>query len=503
MSSYCKSSFYTSDRNEECTTTMKQKSLSKKSEMNIGTMTIGLDDECRSFQSSYLKEGSFLSTFSPMKSNKGNVVSHQTKTNHPGNSSKTKKINMWLSPTIRKEPTKCIKRTCLYRPWDFSFSMGLHNNNEPATRRTVIEKSSSPPRSLPQTTRRYEKSVPFGNNNSTIKISSPPRMNRTMTLDGIIESTKTTTMTTQRQRPPSTAAVTVLSVTETPVDGINRMNKKTRTTLHGQHNLPMSVRKSDSSIDGTFDRSDRSKHDEDIERKQNSDPSTSQQQQRKHISPYIQPIGNSRLQLYKSVPLVGYFPSTFYDHIVQATEAYATNLPRGWQTRKLYSLTQQDIAICDVPGGWDVTWLLTKCILSIVKTLYHQTVVYMDRNQPHVLKYDCDDEVHCTTTNTTTITTTNNQEKMKSRGVRLHCDRCNVTVNIALNRTSDYTGGGTYIQELDRIIKLEQGEILFHPGDLVHGGSNIRSGTRYLLVYFIQFGPLPQEQQRNPKVFPF
>ena len=37
---------------------------------------------------------------------------------------------------------------------------------------------------------------------------------------------------------------------------------------------------------------------------------------------------------------------------------------------------------------------------------------------------------------------------------------------------------------MNKLVKLEQGEILMHPGHLVHGGNAITAGTRYLLVAF-------------------
>jgi len=69
----------------------------------------------------------------------------------------------------------------------------------------------------------------------------------------------------------------------------------------------------------------------------------------------------------------------------------------------------------------------------------------------------------------------------------LHHDRCDVTANLSLSRHDAYSGGGTYIAALNRVIKLEQGEVLLHPGQLLHGGMPITAGTRYLLVTFANF----------------
>lgn len=71
--------------------------------------------------------------------------------------------------------------------------------------------------------------------------------------------------------------------------------------------------------------------------------------------------------------------------------------------------------------------------------------------------------------------------------VELHHDRCDVTANLSLSNSSDYEGGGTIIADMGRVIKLDKGEVLLHPGSLVHGGMDIYKGTRFLLVTFAHF----------------
>jgi predicted 2-oxoglutarate/Fe(II)-dependent dioxygenase YbiX len=68
--------------------------------------------------------------------------------------------------------------------------------------------------------------------------------------------------------------------------------------------------------------------------------------------------------------------------------------------------------------------------------------------------------------------------------VELHHDRCDITANLVLSKSNTYEGGGTLIAETGRVVKLEQGEFLLHPGSLVHGGVDITQGTRFLLVTF-------------------
>lgn len=53
--------------------------------------------------------------------------------------------------------------------------------------------------------------------------------------------------------------------------------------------------------------------------------------------------------------------------------------------------------------------------------MYMVDTVKIDRNQPHVLKYAAED---------------------KHTGVELHHDKCDLTANIMLSRSSSYSGGG-------------------------------------------------------------
>lgn len=87
--------------------------------------------------------------------------------------------------------------------------------------------------------------------------------------------------------------------------------------------------------------------------------------------------------------------------------------------------------------------------------------IKFDKNQPHVVKYSG-----------------------RHRGVELHHDKCDITVNIMLSRSNQYVGGGTYFRDADLNVRLEFGEFLLHPGNVVHAGTEITKGTRFLMVLF-------------------
>ncbi len=173
-------------------------------------------------------------------------------------------------------------------------------------------------------------------------------------------------------------------------------------------------------------------------------------------------IGHPSLKIYKfQLP-----PHLLHllDHIVNGCDDYASTLPGGWMTY-LYSLTKQDIAVRDVPGMYKAATPIISYVRSTIKRMYNAEVVKIDRNQPHVLRYSA--EGGC-----------------KHTGVELHHDKCSLTANIMMSRSNDYVGGGTYFPDAKATVKLEFGEFLIHPGNLVHAGVDIVQGTRTLMILF-------------------
>lgn len=67
----------------------------------------------------------------------------------------------------------------------------------------------------------------------------------------------------------------------------------------------------------------------------------------------------------------------------------------------------------------------------------------------------------------------------------MHYDGCDITWQIMLSDLSEYEGGGTYFRSLKQTIKLRQGQVLVHPGELYHKGVDITEGTRLLIVGFM------------------
>ena len=90
-----------------------------------------------------------------------------------------------------------------------------------------------------------------------------------------------------------------------------------------------------------------------------------------------------------------------------------------------------------------------------------------------------------------------------------HRDGTLLTANIALNSADEYSGGGTLVESLlpdaeigdapsdcgsnltsgrwrgGTAVRLSQGHVLLHPGNIRHGGLPITRGVRYVLVLFL------------------
>lgn len=76
----------------------------------------------------------------------------------------------------------------------------------------------------------------------------------------------------------------------------------------------------------------------------------------------------------------------------------------------------------------------------------------------------------------------------EAKGAPIHIDTSHksITMNVLLSDPDDFGGGGTYLKVIDKTIKLEQGEMLIHPGQLEHSGTDITFGVRQLLVAFVK-----------------
>jgi tetratricopeptide (TPR) repeat protein len=67
----------------------------------------------------------------------------------------------------------------------------------------------------------------------------------------------------------------------------------------------------------------------------------------------------------------------------------------------------------------------------------------------------------------------------------IHRDGALISCVVPLSASSEYEGGGTYVEPLERAFALEQGCALLHPSAIRHAGHRITSGHRWVLVLFL------------------
>lgn len=71
----------------------------------------------------------------------------------------------------------------------------------------------------------------------------------------------------------------------------------------------------------------------------------------------------------------------------------------------------------------------------------------------------------------------------------VHRDASLLTLNIALSSTDDYVGGGTYFEALENHnglpLRVHKGHLLCHSSGVMHAGTGISSGERWVMVIFV------------------
>ncbi|GKY92820.1 hypothetical protein MPSEU_000251600 [Mayamaea pseudoterrestris] len=136
--------------------------------------------------------------------------------------------------------------------------------------------------------------------------------------------------------------------------------------------------------------------------------------------------------------------------------------------RAIYTYSKMDIPCCEiteiVPFMSLVGTTINQILAHVLDDPKAITLAPRDWKEPHMLLYDFDNE---------------------HTGIKMHHDGSDWTWNMMLSHNDEYKGGGTYIRALRKTIVLRQGQVLIHPGNLFHKGVDITSGTRLLVVSFM------------------
>ena len=72
--------------------------------------------------------------------------------------------------------------------------------------------------------------------------------------------------------------------------------------------------------------------------------------------------------------------------------------------------------------------------------------------------------------------------------LKIHVDDSDYSIQVSLNHTNEYVGGGTWYPKQKNLIKVPKGYAVMHPGSVgfSHGARRVMSGVRYQLVSFIK-----------------
>ena len=136
----------------------------------------------------------------------------------------------------------------------------------------------------------------------------------------------------------------------------------------------------------------------------------------------------------------------------------------GWKRFKFVKYSTVDININLIPDLIDEhNKFRNDKIIPLIKKYYDLTDSIITPNKEFIIKY-----------------TENGQSELE-----IHRDQSVISYNILLNSEYEFTGGGTFFESNNLLIKPNQGDLLIHSGLVKHGGNKIISGTRYLLVGFL------------------
>lgn len=143
-----------------------------------------------------------------------------------------------------------------------------------------------------------------------------------------------------------------------------------------------------------------------------------------------------------------------------------------WTTKRHDNYPTTDIPVSSIlPLKIPIYNFVTINILPLIAEHYTLNIYFLNIVDLFIVKYDVNGQDH----------------------LEFHRDGSIISFNILLNE--EFTGGGTIIEHVEedgslvkKLYVSDKGDLFIHPGKLLHSGNKIKSGVRYILVGFIDFG---------------
>lgn len=154
--------------------------------------------------------------------------------------------------------------------------------------------------------------------------------------------------------------------------------------------------------------------------------------------------------------------------VIAEAEAHAS-ASGGWGTQRHYSHPTTDVLLSELPSSlaWFQRALPTKVFPLVADAFPH---VIKDAEKLRifdvfVVKYEAERQAY----------------------LSVHRDSSLISLTIALNPQTDFDGGGMWVEPLDKVVSLDQGQAVTFASNIRHGGHRITSGQRYILVGFLLY----------------
>ena len=140
---------------------------------------------------------------------------------------------------------------------------------------------------------------------------------------------------------------------------------------------------------------------------------------------------------------------------------------RGWSTDRHKSVATTDLPIHEIPSilaQWNNVFC--QVISPFIKERFRISNAHGNLfvHDAFVVKYDAN----------------NGQSELP-----IHTDQGQFSLTISLNSPNEYSGGGTIFPERELFVRPKCGDFVAFRSSLAHGGLNITSGIRYIIVAFL------------------